>query len=143
MGQPLPSGQEDGVSQIHNSSRRGNMCRNGRSAGGRANKNDKCDTKPAKRKRGKRARIKRGMHGPGGSAARARRHRQNTSNLTNKGMNPDDLIRSLDQRKQRGKELTKTVMNELLEGAKEQDEAIKRERVATELRRTVMNTVVP
>ena len=110
-GQPPPSErQEDGVSQGHNSS-----AANGTAQGGAAiweeEWRDEGELRLIEGKRAKRDRVKQDTRS---SCGRARRWQGSLVNLTNKGMSPNDLLDTMQRKREGIREYTNAKLEEMV-----------------------------
>ena len=89
----------------------------------------------ARGRRAQRAQVKPGMRG---SCTRISQHRLKTCNLTNRGMEPNELLDHLKQRRGNDKEMKKEEMDKLLKDVHKEEKAIKEERDEIKKRHSVM-----
>ena len=93
-----------------------------------------------KDRRAKREKVKRGTRS---SCGRARRWRENLVNLTNKGMSPNDLLDTMQWKREGIREYTNAELEEMVGKNLEKQGAEQVEAAEVKEHRTVINTKVP
>ena len=101
---------------------------------------DSLKVKVARDRRTKRTRLKRGVRG---FCARASQHRLKTFKVPSKGMKANELLDHLKQQRGNGEEMKKEEMDDLLKNAHEEEKEVRKVKLKTKERRSVMNTDVP
>ena len=91
-------------------------------------------------RRTKQTRLKQGLRG---SCARASQHRLKTFKITSKGMKANALLDHLKQRRGNREETKQEEMDDLPKDAHEEEKELRKDKVKTKERRSVMNIDVP